>query len=111
MAISDEEYELASKRAEEMQRTVPSAVGVQLERSSRLLVIALNRGPALNVPVSAFAQLAKAGDAQLTKVEISPSGFGIYFPELDVDLYVPALLEEFGSASQRSLAEQANRLF
>jgi hypothetical protein len=30
---------------------------------------------------------------QLGKIEISPSGFGLYFPKLDVDIYLPALLE------------------
>ena len=27
--------------------------------------------------------------AQLSEIEISPSGFGLHFPKLDVDLYVP----------------------
>jgi hypothetical protein len=29
----------------------------------------------------------------LDPIEISPSGFGIHFPKLDADLYLPALLE------------------
>jgi len=32
---------------------------------------------------------------ELKKIEISPSGFGIHFPALDADLYVPGLLEGF----------------
>ncbi|HZS28339.1 MAG TPA: hypothetical protein VFB76_14000 [Candidatus Angelobacter sp.] len=29
----------------------------------------------------------------MQEIEISPSGFGIYFPKLDADLYLPAILE------------------
>jgi hypothetical protein len=36
---------------------------------------------------------AKASD--LEEIELSPSGFGIHFPRLDADFYVPALLEGF----------------
>jgi hypothetical protein len=36
---------------------------------------------------------AKAAD--LAEIELSPSGFGIHFPKLDADFYVPALLEGF----------------
>ncbi len=36
--------------------------------------------------------------ADLAEIEISPSGFGIHFPRLDADLYLPALLQGvFGS--------------
>ena len=37
--------------------------------------------------------LEHATPNQLSKIEISPSGFGLYFPMLDADLYLPALLE------------------
>jgi hypothetical protein len=33
--------------------------------------------------------------AQLDVIEISPSGFGIHFPKLDADIYLPSLLEGF----------------
>ena len=36
---------------------------------------------------------AKAAD--LAEIELSPSGFGIHFPRLNADFYVPALLEGF----------------
>ncbi len=35
---------------------------------------------------------------QLQEIEISPTGFGLHFPAIDADLYIPALLEGvFGS--------------
>src|ERR1700683_2087116 len=36
-----------------------------------------------------------SADLQLEEIEISPSGFGIHFPKLDVDIYLPGLLEGF----------------
>jgi hypothetical protein len=39
--------------------------------------------------------LEHATPAALRDIEISPSGFGILFPRLDADLYLPALLEGF----------------
>jgi hypothetical protein len=37
--------------------------------------------------------LEDAKPSQLNEIEISPSGFGIHFPAVDADLYVPGLLE------------------
>ncbi len=39
--------------------------------------------------------LERAKAADLAEIELSPSGFGIHFPRLDADFYVPALLEGF----------------
>ena len=42
--------------------------------------------------------LADAPRSKLTKIEISPNGLGLHWPQLDADLYVPALIEgAFGS--------------
>ena len=39
--------------------------------------------------------LENATPAELSAIEVSPSGFGIHFPKLDADLYLPSLLEGF----------------
>ena len=39
--------------------------------------------------------LGEATPSQLQEIEISPSGFGIHFPKLDADLYLPAILQGF----------------
>ena len=49
-------------------------------------------------PPNVVQGLENARASQLEPIEISPSGFGIHFPKLDADLYLPALLEGvFGS--------------
>jgi hypothetical protein len=35
------------------------------------------------------------GIIQFCKIEISPSGLGLYFPAIDADMYLPSLLEGF----------------
>jgi hypothetical protein len=39
--------------------------------------------------------LEDAKPSQLSAIEISPSGFGIHFPAVDADLYVPGIVEGF----------------
>jgi hypothetical protein len=41
-----------------------------------------------------------ARPAQLANIEISPSGLGLHFPQLDADLYLPALLQGFLDSRQ-----------
>ena len=52
--------------------------------------------------------LEEAKPEQLAKIEISPSGFGIHFPDLDADLYLPGLLEGF-LGSRRWMASQLGK--
>lgn len=59
---------------------------IVIELSNRLLVAFAPRD----------AQgLERAAPEDLEPIEIFPSGFGLHFPKLDADLYLPALLEGF----------------
>ena len=52
--------------------------------------------------------LEHATAEQLNEIEISPSGYGLHFPKLDADLYLPSLLEGvFGS--ERWMASRMGR--
>jgi len=51
---------------------------------------------------------SRASAKQLAQIEISPSGQGLYFPLLDADLFLPALLEGH-LGSKRWIAEQMGR--
>lgn len=57
-----------------------------IELSSRLIV---------SLSPSDVEGIEHATPSQLSEIEISPSGFGIRFPAVDADLYVPALLKGF----------------
>jgi hypothetical protein len=77
------------------QATIPKAVSVHYDRKTGHIVIHLNSKLILSFSPRDAQGLENARPAQLEEVEISPSGFGVYFPKLDADLYIPALLEGF----------------
>jgi len=92
---SSDNFELANQRAEELQAAIPRAVSARYDRKNRRIEVRLSSN--LNVSFSPRdAQgLGEATPSQLQEIEISPSGFGIHFPKLDADLYLPAILKGF----------------
>jgi hypothetical protein len=78
-----------------MQQSVPHAVDACYDRKTGHIVIHLNSKLILSFSPRDAQGLENARPYQLEEVQISPSGFGIHFPKLDADLYVPALLEGF----------------
>ena len=89
------EFERASARGREMQAALPHAVGARYDRRLGRVVVSLSSKVDLMFSPRDAEGLERAAAADLEKIEISPSGFGIHFPKLDVDLYLPALLEGF----------------
>src|ERR1700692_1062359 len=99
MALHDN-FELANQRAKELQEAVPKAVSAHYDRKSGHIVISLSSKLLLSFSPRDAQGLENAKPSQLDEIEITPSGFGIHFPKLDADLYVPGLLEGFlGSKS------------
>jgi hypothetical protein len=97
MALGDE-FELAKQRAKNRRARFPAAVSAHYDRRLDRVVICLDSGVELAFPPRRTQGLEHARPSQLDKIEITPSGFGIHFPKLDADLYLPALIEGlFGS--------------
>ena len=94
MALHDN-FELANQRAKELQEAVPKAVSARYDRKSGHIVISLSSKLILSFSPRDAQGLENAKPSQLDEIEITPSGFGIHFPKLDADLYVPGLLEGF----------------
>lgn len=94
MASSDN-FELAQERAGELRTAFPHAVSAHYDRASSRVVVELSSKLTLSFSPRDAEGLEHARPSQLEKIEISPSGFGLYFPRLDADLYVPGLLEGF----------------
>jgi hypothetical protein len=93
--ISPAEFAQANRLGREMQSNTPRAVSAGYDRRIDRVVIHLSTGIDIAFPPHIAQGLENATPGQLAEIEISPSGFGIYFPLLDADLYVPALLEGF----------------
>jgi|SRR5271165_858617 len=89
----EETFERANRRGKELQASMPRAVSARYDRRSGRIVIGLNSGLEVGFLPEHAEGLDKADAAELEKIEISPSGYGIHFPKLDADLYLPALLE------------------
>ena len=92
---SREEFERAGQRGTGLKSAMPTAITARYDRRLGRVVIRLNSGLDVAFSPRDAEGMEKATPAQLREIEISPSGFGIYFPRLDVDIYLPALLQGF----------------
>jgi hypothetical protein len=73
----------------------PRAVRARYDRRRGRILIHFSTGLDVSFSPRDAQGLEKAGAAQLEQIEISPSGYGIHFPKIDADLYLPAVLLGF----------------
>ncbi len=92
MALTDE-FKAANRRARRRLKQTPIATAARYDRRSGRIVIGLGSGIELMLNPQSVGGLENATPAELSTIEISPSGFGLHFPKLDADLYLPSLLE------------------
>jgi hypothetical protein len=88
-------FDAANRRALKLQASLPRAVSAHYDNRTRRIIIRLNTGVEISFSPHDAEGLEHARAAQLDPIDISPSGFGIHFPKLDADVYLPALLEGF----------------
>ena len=91
--VTRSEIELANQRGERMRNEFPHAVAARYDRASRKVVIDLSSKLTLSFSPEDAQGLENAKPSDLEEIELSPSGFGVHFPRLDADLYIPGLLE------------------
>src|ERR1035441_6975485 len=107
---SRDDFELANQRAREMERSVPRAVAAHYDRKAGRIVVELSSKVIVSFSPGDVEGLEDAKPSQLNAIEISPSGgFGIHFPAVDADLYVPAILEGF-LGSKKWMASRLGRI-
>ena len=94
MALNNS-FEMTNEQAQALQKTLPRAVSARYDSATGRVVIDLSSKLSVSFSPHDAQGLEHAKPSDLEKIEISPSGFGIHFPKLDADLYVPALLEGF----------------
>ena len=87
------EFLAATHSARRKLKRTHAATAARYDRRMRRVVVELGPGLALMLDPQQAEGLQDASAAQLSTIEISPSGLGLHFPKLDADLYVPALLE------------------
>jgi hypothetical protein len=86
-------FKQASQRAKDLHARIPRAVSAHFDHKTGRIVIHLSSKLIVSFSPADAQGLEGARPSQLKEIEISPSGFGIHFPALDADLYVPGLLE------------------
>ncbi len=104
-----DDFEKATQRASVMQARIPHALAARYDRKTGRIVIHLSSRLIVSFSPGDVEGLEDAQPSQFEKIEISPSGFGIHFPALDADLYVPGLLEGF-LGSKAWMASRLGRL-
>ena len=91
VVITDEELEAALARA----RTLPErsrALSAEYSHSLDLIILKIDNGERLVIPREQLQGLENATEAQLSDIEIT-AGVSIGWRQLDVDHYLPYLLE------------------
>ena len=74
---------------------LPSILDVDFSKD--LMSVNLSDGRIISIPLAWYSRLAAAKPKQLKRYEISPSGYGIHWPDLDEDLSVYGFLFPNGS--------------
>lgn len=94
------QFNVANRKGKELLSSAPRAIDAHYDKRTGRIVIRLNTKLDVAFAPQDAEGLENSRPSQLEPIEISPSGFGIHFPKLDADIYVPALLEGFlGSKS------------
>jgi hypothetical protein len=98
MALSDVDIRQAEEAMQARMAAGPRAVEARYDRRRARVVVRLDNGLELAFPPELAEGLGEGSPAALSQIEISPTGLGLYWPRLDADLYLPALLNGvFGS--------------
>jgi hypothetical protein len=90
-----DEFDRADTRAAERRKSTPGAVSAAFDKKQGKIVVELSTGLTIAFRPGDAQGLEQATPTDLGEIEISPSGFGLHFPRIDADLYIPALLEGF----------------
>ena len=92
MEISEQEFQSAVHRGEELRRS-GYAVTAEYDARQNRLVVGLSSGVTIMVPVHLVEDLAGADAAELAELEITPSALGLHWPRLDADVYVSSFMK------------------
>lgn len=93
MANDDEtQFEAAEARGQAMLENEPRATKARYERKAERVVLDLMNGCTYAFPTELVEDLQGAAPEALAHVTIDGLGFNLHFPDLDVDLSVPALI-------------------
>jgi hypothetical protein len=96
---SDADIDAALTRAHAFEHHDLRATRAEYSKKDDMITLYLFDGVRVSIPRKKLQGLHNAKPSQLAKVELLGRGTGLHWPELDVDHYVPGLLNRvFGTA-------------
>jgi Protein of unknown function (DUF2442) len=101
--VSRDEFAGAAERTELARSNYPKAVSARYDLRLGRVFVRLNSGIDVGFAPRDTEGLEHARASQLRRIEVSPSGFGLHFPAVDADVYLPSLLRGF-RGSQKWMA-------
>lgn len=91
--ITKQEFERANRRGAELRAKGPVVRAVEFDCELGRVVIHFQSNIDLTFLPEDVQGLENGTPAELSEIELSPSGLGLHFPKLDADVYIPSLLE------------------
>jgi hypothetical protein len=91
MSITIEQIAAGEKRMQK-QRAEYGADGAYYDRNTGRVVVSFPTGVQVSFDPRKAQGLERATPEQLGVIELSPSGLGLHFPEVDGDISIPALM-------------------
>lgn len=110
--LTDAEFAAAEARGKDMLETEPRAISARYDRKTGRVAVELVNGCAYMFPAQLVQELSDASPDDLETIDVCGMGFDLHWPDLDVDLYVPALVAGiFGTRDwmNKAIARQAGR--
>ncbi len=96
--VTGGQIDAAITRARQFEATEPRVTTAQYRTKEDLVSLCFADGVRVSIPRKQLQGLERADGTQLSKIEIVGNGTGLHWPLLDVDHYVPGLLEHrFGT--------------
>jgi len=107
----DGQFEAPNRRAGEVRAAQARVVDARFDRRTGRIVIQLSSGVEISFSPRDAEGLDQASSTELDQIEISPSGYEIHFPRLNVDLHLPGLLAgHLGSERWMAARHQSVRI-
>jgi len=108
VVTTDQEIDAALARSRKFTAAERRVVRAEYEKDDDLLTLYLDDGVRVSIPRTSLEGLQKAKPAELSRIQILGRGTGLHWPLLDVDHYVPGLLNHIFGTS-RWMAELGRR--
>jgi len=89
----DKEFERAVQAGEEANATEARGMAVRYDPERKEILVSLRLGGDLTLRTEFVPILRGRSDEELADVELTPSGAGLHWERLDVDLSIPSLIE------------------